>query len=233
MFRLFYGTDVVNVRQAALGFVDSLLKEETTLETIDVDNYEPGIFADAIGGASLFGGEVLYVIDTPSLSEEMYEDVLKHLEHFAAPPHTFIIIEGSLLSPERKKFEKYAESVEEFKAGVKERFNTFALADALARKDKKSLWLIFNEARIAGIALEEIAGVLWWQLKTLRLAALTKSANEAGLKDYPYNKAKRALPKFAEGELETLSHDLLRLQHDSRLGKCELDVVLERFVLNV
>ncbi len=203
------------------------------VSTIDVDSYQSGIFADASDGASLFGGAMLYVIDTPSLSEEMYEDVLAHLEHFAASTHSFLVIEGPLLAPEKKKFEKYAERVEEFKAGAKERFNTFALSDALAQKDKKSLWLLFNEARLSGIALEEIAGVLWWQLKTLRLASQTKNAAEAGLKDYPYNKAKHALAKFAPGELENLSRQLLTLQHESRHGNRELDVALERFVLTL
>lgn len=233
MLKIFYGADTMKVRQAVFGFIDDLLHRGTTLETIDIDNYEAGIFTDAAGGASLFGGEMLYIIDTPSLSEEMYEDVLLHLEHFAASPHLFVLVEGPILAAEKKKFEKHAASLEEFKAGARERFNTFALADALARKDKKSLWLLFSEARMSGIPLEEIAGVLWWQLKTLRLAAKTKSASEAGLKDFPYSKAKRSLPKFAEGELENLSHSLLTLQHESRLGKCELDVVLERWCLYI
>lgn len=233
MLKIFYGTDTLKVRQTAFSFTDELKSKGVEVETIDIDNYEAGIFADAAGGVSLFGGEVLYVIDTPSQNEEMYKEVLNHLEHFATSPHTFLVIEGPLLVSEKKKFEKYAERVEEFKAGAKERFNTFALSDALAQKDKKSLWLLFNEARLSGTALEEVAGVLWWQLKTLRLASLTKSASEAGLKDYPYDKAKRALSKFAPGELEELSHNLLRLQHESRLGKHELDVVLERWCLSI
>ncbi len=233
MLRVYFGNNAVEARKTAFDFADTELESGKTLETIDVDNYEPGIFADAAGGASLFGGEVLYVIDTPSLKSEMYEDVLNNLEHFATSLHIFVVIEGPLLAPERKKFEKYAESLEEFKAGAAERFNTFALADALARKDKKSLWLLYSEARMSGIPLEEIAGVLWWQLKTLRLASLTRSASEAGVKDFSYNKAKRALGKFAGGELEKLSHSLLSLQHESRLGRCELDIALERFVLGL
>ena len=233
MLKVFYGNDTVKVREAALSFIDGELEKEASLETIDADNYEPGVFADAAGGVSLFGGETLYLIDTPSTDKEMYEDVVDKLETFAASDHTFVIIEGSLLAPEKKKFAKHAKSLEEFKASAGERFNTFALADALSRKDKKSLWLLLHEARLSGIALEEIVGVLWWQLKTLRLAALTQSASEAGLKPFPYQKAKRSLSKFKENELENLSRSLLSLQHDSRLGLNELDVALERWVLRV
>jgi hypothetical protein len=82
-----------------------------------------------------------------------------------------------------------------------------------------------------GLSAEEIIGTLWWQLKTLRLAMLTKSAEEAGVKDFPYNKAKRALKNFKDGEIETLSLRLLNLYHDGHAGKCDIDLALEEWVL--
>jgi hypothetical protein len=72
---------------------------------------------------------------------------------------------------------------------------------------------------------------LWWQLKTLRLAELTQSADEAGVKSFPYDKAKRSLSKFAPGEVVALSESLLRLYHDARAGKRDLILALERWVL--
>ena len=233
MLRVYFGNDIVKVREAALSFVDGELEKGISLETIDADNYESGVFADAAGGVSLFGGEAIYLIDTPSSHKEMYEEVIDKLEIFAASDHVFVVIEGALLAAEKKKFAKYADSLEEFKAAAGQRFNTFSLADALARKDKKTLWLLLHEARLSGIALEEIIGVLWWQLKTLRLTTLAKSASEAGLKPFPYQKAKRSLGKFKDDELENLSLSLLTLQHDSRLGLAELDVALERWVLRI
>ncbi|MEZ4200484.1 MAG: hypothetical protein R3B69_02735 [Candidatus Paceibacterota bacterium] len=75
--------------------------------------------------------------------------------------------------------------------------------------------------------------MLWWQLKTLRLAQQTNSASEAGMKEFPYQKATRALTNFTDGELTQLSHSLLTLQHESRLGNTDLDQALERWVLTV
>ena len=92
--------------------------------------------------------------------------------------------------------------------------------------------LLFHEAILAGIAAEEMVGILWWQLKTLRLAAIAKS-EEAGLKDFPYQKAKRSLAKFGEGELEKLSASLLTLIHNSRLGYYDIDQALERWILRI
>lgn len=233
MLKVYYGNDTVRSRQQAFNHIEEQQQRGVTIEYIDADNYQSGIFSAAVGSVSLFGGEWLYMIDMPSTASEFYDDVINHLEAFAVSPNEFIVIEGALLAKEKAKFTKWAESMEEYKSENSTRFNTFDLADAFAHRDKKSLWLLFNDARYSGIALEEIIGVLWWQLKTLRLAALTDSAAKAGLKEYPYSKAKRALMKFKTGEIESLSHQLLALQHDSRLGLCELDIALERWILSL
>ena len=232
MLKTFCGNNTVAVREAAFSYINDLQQKNLELESINEDTYQPGIFNDAAGGASLFGTEKVYVIDTPSTKKDIYADTVTNLPILSESPHQFVIIEGALLAPEKKKFQKFGE-LEEFKTSGSERFNTFSLTDALARKDKKSLWLLLHEARLSGIALEEIIGVLWWQLKTLRLAAMTNSADEAGMKAYPYNKAKQSLSTFKTGELESLSHSLLTLQHESRLGNQQLDISLEHWVLKI
>jgi len=233
MLTVFCGNDSITVRTKAHELIHSYEEKGYAANTIDSDKYSAGLYVDVAEGVSLWGGNSVYLVDTPSSSKEMYEDTIANLESLRNSPHVFIIVEGTLLAPEKKKFAKFADNVEEFKATGAERFNVFALADALSRKDKKSLWLLLSEARLAGIAPEEIVGTLWWQLKTLRLATITKTADEAGMKDFPYNKAKRSLGKFKDGELEQLSHSLIRLQHDSRLGKCDLGISLEQWVLKM
>ena len=233
MLAVFFGNDVINVRRSAHDF--SLIKkgEGALIETIDPQSFRPGYFKAAVASDSLFGDCTVYLVDMPSENKEMYEELIGSLDELAVSANTFIIMEGPLLAAEKKKFERAAEVFEEHKREASQRFNNFSLADALAKKDKKLLWLLLAEARLEGISDEEIVGVLWWQLKTLRLAMLTSSAAEAGLKDFPYSKAKRALSKFAPGELETLSQKLLALLHESRQGKGELDISLERFVLEI
>lgn len=233
MYQVFYGNDMAAVRGAAFAAVGEYENKGFTVETIEPDNYETGILNDKAGGSSLFGGATLYLLDTPSTRKDFYEDTVKNLNLLAESNNKFIIIESGLLAAEKKRFAKYAEEMEEFKSGPSDRFNVFSLADALARKDKKSLWLLFHEARLNQIAPEEIVGTLWWQLKTLRLAEVTNSAAEAGLKDFPYRKAKGSLSKFKQGEITAVSRSLLKLQHESRLGKRDLDIALERWVLDL
>jgi hypothetical protein len=90
---------------------------------------------------------------------------------------------------------------------------------------------LLQDARAAGLREEEIIGMLWGQLKSLRLAAVTSSADEAGMKDFPYNKSKRALNTFAPGEVLTLSQSLLELYHAGHSGQRDMDIALEQWVL--
>ena len=231
MLEIYFGNDVVAVRKAGFERADALVGNGATLVTIDHDTYEPGMFADLIEGVSLFGDTYVYVIDTPSLSTDMYADVIAYTEQLNASAHTCIVLEDTLLAAEKKKWQKHASVFEEYKRMGNERFNTFALADTLARKDKKALWLTLNEARMHKIAAEECIGILWWQLKSLLLAAKTDSAEAAGMKSFPYNKAKRSLTHFKDGEVAALAKGLITLQHDARRGIVELDTALEEWVL--
>ena len=233
MLFVFYGNDTIGVRTKAYDFVAIHEKKGEVLQRIDGENYAPGILSDIAGSASLFGTKTIYLIDTPSVSKDFYNDVVEHLEALAQSATHFVVAEEALLAPEKKKFAKHAESIEEVKGATKERFNAFGMADSLARKDKKTLWMQLQDAKREGLSPEEIIGTLWWQLKSLRLAKQTGSAQEAGMKDFPYNKAKRALLAFKEGELEALSHSLLRVYHDGHLGKKDIDLALEKWVLSV
>ena len=233
MLHLYYGNDTIAVRERAHDFAATQEKAGVKIERIDGDNYGPGIFADVIGSTSLFGEQSLYIIDTPSQKKEIYDDVIDNLEQFVASDNIFVIIEEGLLAPQKKKFEKHAALVEEYKKKSDARYNVFGMADSLSSKNKKMLWIQLQEAKAAGLSAEEIIGTLWWQLKTLRLAKVTSSAAEAGIKDFPYNKAKRALGTFKDGEIEQISHKLLRVYHDGHLGVTDIDVALERFVLTL
>jgi hypothetical protein len=146
---------------------------------------------------------------------------------------TFVLIEGPLVAATKKVFFKHAAVMEEIKAPAKEKDNPFALAEALAQRDKKTLWLLLQTARTQGSTDEELVGLLWWQLKALRLAACTASAAEAGMSDFPYDKAKRSLRNFKPGELEALASTLLTLYHDGHGGVRDLALGLEAWVLTV
>jgi DNA polymerase III delta subunit len=187
-----------------------------------------------LGAASLFGESTVFVLDMPSEEPEAYLLLEKAVAELAASSNTIIVMEGPLLAPAKKKWGAGATVMDESTAGpAGERFDVFAMAAALSQKDKKSLWLLLTKAKRAGLSAEEIIGTLWWQLKTLRVAAVTRSADEAGMKSYPYDKAKQALRNFKSGELEGISRDLLKVYHNGHGGVKDIEVGLEEWVLSI
>jgi DNA polymerase III delta subunit len=233
MYTVFFGTDRTKVRDQATSYIEKHFPSDGTLTTFDGHSFVSGQIADALGATSLFGGAEWFVLDTPSANPDFVEEVKAALKEMSESVNTFIILEEALLAQAKKSYGKFATSVEEFTAPKNERFNTFAMAEALAQKNKRQLWVLLQDARQAGLREEEIIGMLWWQLKSLRLAAVTNSADEAGMKDFPYNKSKRALSTFAPGEVVALSQSLLELYHAGHSGQRDMDIALEQWVLSL
>lgn len=232
MLHLYYGNDTTTVRERAFAAADVLAeKENARITRIEVSDFAPGMLANLLGATSLWGEREMYVLDTPSDDALFYAEVIENAAAMGESANQFVIMEGALLAAERKKFEKFAVTLEESKREAAARFDVFRMAEAVSKRDKKSLWVLLQEAKRAGLAAEEIIGTLWWQLKSLRLAAVTKSADEAGMKSYPYDKAKRALSLFKPGELEATSANLLRVYHDGHGGVRDIDEGLEEWVL--
>lgn len=231
MYVVFYGSDRGGVRDAATVYIDNNMPKDATLTTYEHAEYITGQVADALGANSLFGGEEWFVFDGPMVNEEFYVDVKSSLQELAESKNTFVIMEDVLLAAPKKTYQKHASTITECTIEKAARFNTFSLAEALAGKDKRKLWVLVQEARLSGSRDEEIVGILWWQLKALRLAALTKSAADAGMKDFPYNKAKRSLSAFRSGEIASLSQSLLVLYHQGHAGVKDMDSALEQWVL--
>lgn len=233
MYVVFFGSDRNGVRDAATKYIDENMPKDASLTTLDSVDYQSGHVSDSLGASSLFGGEEWFLFDTPSGQDEFKEEVESSLKEMAESNNTFIVLEGSLLAPAKKTLAKFAVEIKENKAKKDERFNSFSLAEALANRDKRRLWVLLQEARLSGVREEEVVGIMWWQLKVMRLARVTKSATEAKIKEFPYNKAKKALSKFKEGEIEKFSQSLLELYHDGHAGIKDMSSSLERWVLKL
>ncbi len=112
-------------------------------------------------------------------------------------------------------------------------FNIFALTDAFGARDKRSAWVLYRKALAAGMAPEEVFYKIVWQIKSLLLAKKTGTADEAGMKAYPYSKAKGYLKNFQGNELEDLSEELVIGYHNARRGKEEIETLLEKMLLGL
>lgn len=232
MLYVFVGNDAVGVRARAHAYV--VKNDITTLERITVEKYAPEMFREHLEANALFGDLAPLLIDFPSEDAMVLTDIEESIPDMAATSRMVILVDTKPKAAFEKALKKHAVLYEEVlsKEGAEQRFNTFTLADALARKDKKSLWVLLMRARASDIASEEIIGTLFWQIKTLRTVMSASSAEEVGMKDFVYKKAKAAVKSFTKEELESLSERLLSVYHDGHFDK-DIEVGLERWVLAV
>lgn len=233
MLTVLYGNEPATVRTALQQDVLATAPPETDIIYIEADAFVPGQLAEVVHGTSLFATTYIYVLDTPSDNTAYQAEFAAQLEALAESVHHFIVLEKQLKAPEKKKLSKHADTVTDYSVTKPKRPDAFTMAARLCERNKRGLWLELQTARANQLRPEEIIGTLWWQLKTLRLAATTNSAEEAGMKSYPYQKAKQALGTYSQSEIETLSRKLLAVYHDGHTGVRDIDLALEEWVLTV
>ncbi len=93
-------------------------------------------------------------------------------------------------------------------------FNLFALADALAARDRAQLWLGYQQALLAGVSGEEI----YWRALVWKVKTLLQSGSR----------------RYTRPELASLSAKLVRLWHDTKREEGrDFNLELERLLLTV
>lgn len=112
-------------------------------------------------------------------------------------------------------------------------FNIFALTDAIGARKKRDAWVLYQKALASGMVAEEVFYKLVWQVKTMLIAEKTKTAIEADMKPFPYNKAKGFLKNFKSGELQNISEELVSGYHRARRGEGEIETLVEKMLLRL
>lgn len=244
MIYLLHGADTDKSRAKMHELVDSLRakKPDAAYFKMDEEHWNQAELEEYCGGQGLFENKLIIVLDHLLDNEEIAPVLLEQIEVIAASPNIFIILEGKLDNDSLKKFVGHAEKVQEFEetsaqkaatAKSKERFNVFSLAEALGKRDRKNLWVLYRRALLENISPEEIHGTLFWQAKSIALARQAKSAREAGMKDFPFSRAKVYANNFSKQESSELLNKLIHMSHDSRRGLLDISLALEEFSLTI
>lgn len=122
---------------------------------------------------------------------------------------------------------------------ITEKYNPFAICDAISGKNKTKSWIIFQKAILAGVPAEEVFWKIAWQIKNLLLVKKLSRirginlAKESGLKPYPLKKAMSSAGNFTEKELSDYSSELINLYSGARKGKADFLIGLEKFLVNL
>ena len=109
----------------------------------------------------------------------------------------------------------------------------FAMTDALGARNQKRLWTLYQQALRHGVVNEELHGILFWQVKSMLLAALSKDVKESGLNPFVYGKAKNYAKNFTLSELKKISSQLVTMYHQAHRGEVDFDIALEKFFLTI
>lgn len=229
MIYLLYGTDTIKSRTKLHTLLDSMFakKPDASYVRVDLENFNESRIEEFVGSQGLFESKYIIVFDNlfrdnPQSSHSggggAKEILLKNLKEISQSQNIFIFLEEKLNKIELKKFEKYAEKIQSFEAvgatsNQEKKFDIFSLTYAFGRRDKKALWVLYQKAKLNNIADEQIHGVLFWKIKSMLLSFNT--------------------PHYSEDELKKLSSSLVSLYHDTRRGIREIDIALERFILEI
>lgn len=242
MVYLLYGSDFKKVRDKQRSLLASLASKRPEASVFRLTDEDflgeasgSSTLEELVSGLGLFGGSYVVVLDGVLASEEdAKEKILSLVPAMAETPHIFIFVENKILAKEKKVFEKAEAKIQELntiKGGEKKPFNAFALSDALGEKNKKKLWTLYRQAMMESVEPEQIAGTLFWQLKTLMLVG--ERGGEVGMKPFVLSKARKNLSKWERTELRRASSSLLRAYHEPRLSGVEMEVELEKFILDL
>ncbi len=237
MLYLFYGTNTDKTREEARSLVKKLEEKRPDAATISFsdETFSSDALSYYVSAAGLFAPRQIVTLSKLLTHDEYGESVLDMLSDLAESENIFILVEGTLPTKIVAACERHAEKVVHFPSKEKEGsaekpFSIFTLTDALGRRDKKNLWVLYQRALREGISPEDVHSVLLWQVKTILMASggATKT-----MKPFVVTKAKSFLKNFSRGELENLSLSLVTLYHDARRGIVEFGIGLEKLLLSI
>lgn len=223
------------VKNESTRIKNALLKKRPDAISFTFDSETGADLEELTGGQGLFQSR--YIVELDGLfASGFFPNEKEAAESMQASENIFLVLEEKLPKKTLEHLKKHAErTAEEKTIAVKEKkeFSAFYLSDALAERDKKKLWTLYREAVERRYRIEELHGILFWQAKMIVLAHTTKSAEEAGVKQYPYTKAKAATKKYSLKEATELLHRFTEAIREGRSGKMSLEHALERVILGL
>lgn len=247
MLYVIYGTDTHKARAKLHDLLDLAKKKrpEAELFKITTENWSEGQFDELLVAQGLFEQKYTTVLDNLFEKQTLKASsgrmtniksyILDRLEQLKESEQIFLMLESSIDAPTLKKLEKFSEKVQEFEKpeNKKPSLNIFSITDGLVQKDKKKLWISYVDLLGKGAVAEEIHGILFWQVKNMILASRAVSATETGLSPFVYKNALTGARNYKNEDLQKMSSELVDMTHRVRQGKGDLEVMIEKWVLEL
>lgn len=238
MIYFIYGDDTKKVRDKTTATVDALLlkQKDASVFKIDVGSWNLDYVKELLNAQGLFLAKYIIVFNFISENKEFFTEMLDLLKEMKSADHICIISEGDIAEKSKEKIKKLAEKAQE--CGVKKSVvakkqepPTFAFAVSFANREFQKTEKHFHALLDLKLAPEEVHGVLWWQMKAVKLASVSQSAVGAGLNPFVFKNAKSASEKWNPEDLDQVLNSLFEMYHQAHRGKVDFYNAIERLIV--
>lgn len=213
-------------------------KPEALLVELYLDNYTDEKMDELVVSQGLFEKKFIVIAKNLLENKKAREYISKKIKDIAGSENIFIFEEEEVDEKTSALFKENAYKTQEFSIPQQKSravFNIFTITDHIGRRDKKNAWIVLQQAQNRGIEPEEIHGVVFWQIKNMLLTkdktAADPNLKKAGLSPFVQTKSLNYSKNFEEKELISLSSELVSLYHNAHRGLIDLDLGLEKFIL--
>ena len=184
--------------------------------TLSADQ-QPMTIEELLLGQGLFESKYIVFLDE-ILSHTTTSHLLTKTKEYNESPHVFIIFEPALDTKKEGTLKKAGAKIKRYKEKEisQESKKVFGFLDVFLRRKKIKTLAAFNKLIAEGESAELILQTLLWQLRTLNAVAKNSSATAAGVKPFPFQKAKKALTAFKSNEPLEL---FVKAEHIVRNGR--------------
>lgn len=225
MLYVYHGLDMAKSLEKARALSNTLRakRPDATYIEVQADTWSQSVIEENIGGQGLFSNKYIIFLNRVTEKGEAKELLPDLIQVMNESTNIFILLEGKLNADLKKAVEKYAEKVVEtggkengggsVEKGKKEEFNIFALADAVGSRNALKSWSLYRQAVDAGIETENIIGVLFWKVKSMRTA--------------------NSFVNYSKQELDMLIRDFIALYHDGHRGIVDMELAVEKRLLSL
>lgn len=235
MLYFFYGTDRVKLRAQFQKMREKFSAQGVAIEVIPEGGVTRAVLDGAITTRGLFGETTLFVLDGVLEKKDEQEIISSRAAELASSSNIFLVIEPSPLKECVTALCEHA--VESFEFALTKQkswpaFNIFSLGDALGKRNKKDLWVLYQQALGNNMSPEEISGTLFWSIKNMTLMKTMTGGGDAGLSPTVAPKARSAAKNYSLEELHAMSRSLVHAYHEGHRGG-DMAVELEEFILKL
>ncbi|MEI8061822.1 MAG: hypothetical protein WCG97_00805 [bacterium] len=240
MILFIYGDDIKKVKEKITATVDALLakQKDASVFKIEGGSWRSEYVQELLNAQGLFLSKYIIVFNFISENKEAFSELVDFLPQMKSADHVCIIAEGNITEKNKEKIKKVAQKSQELllkKIPINEpRKNeapTFAFAMSFANREFQKTEKYFHALLDLKLAPEEVHGVLWWQMKAVRLASTAQSAVGADLGPYVFKNAKSASLKWKAEDLDQVLNSLFEMYHLAHRGKIDFYNTIERLIV--